>query len=520
MFRIVILLILSSVILHCTRQHPSSSHVKTHPAPQVMLETTGDLLSEINRFRNYIRSDAFKVEQCAPFLRDVYQSLFHKESTRWNLTKVQNDGLDIAKALFLSRLELRQKMVYFDRNNDLSLHCVDAIRSIFRASHFIEETVTQWQHDFPQVKDHVSEAFTKPFPHTAINPHIQTFKIKNDLRSGDVLLSRGGSFVSAAIGRIGDIDTPFSHLSMVYKDANDGLFYVIEAQIEYGTFIRPLIKHLNDGNLRGIVFRQSDSKLGQRAAEWMFNYLKNRKHDLRYDFGLRPNDNTRLFCSEVVRLAYQEASNGTFMVPRFMTQFSMNNRYFLNRLGVKGNETFSPGDIEVDPRFEIIAEWRDYSRAQDIRLKDAVLVKMLAWMENNNYFLNGNFAASTKSNLAWAFRQSRLTSGIQNVRSQFPRHMKRSTLNFLILFENVAKKLYAGLEKRNAEHALIRGIPMVPIELYNALEVWRQHDLETYKNRIYAQRAKKSGIWPKNREMPPLSDFHSDFREKSMWKKQ
>ncbi|MCK9911175.1 hypothetical protein MXD81_18640, partial [Microbacteriaceae bacterium K1510] len=99
---------------------------------------------------------------------------------------------------------------------------------------------------------------------TLVNPAYDTGH-DIDFRSGDLLLMRGMHHNSAAIARIGDVDSQFSHLAIIHTDA-DGKHWVVEALIEAGAVINPLSDTLQHGLGRCVLFRHRDPQLAARAA--------------------------------------------------------------------------------------------------------------------------------------------------------------------------------------------------------------------------------------------------------------
>ena len=107
---------------------------------------------------------------------------------------------------------------------------------------------------------------------TLVNPAFETGS-DLDFRSGDLLLMRGMHHNSAAIARIGDVDSQFSHLAIVHTDA-DGKHWVVEALIEEGSVINPLSYTLTHGLGRCVLFRHKDKQLAARAAALIHDLVR------------------------------------------------------------------------------------------------------------------------------------------------------------------------------------------------------------------------------------------------------
>src|SRR4029079_9855606 len=83
---------------------------------------------------------------------------------------------------------------------------------------------------------------------------------------------------------------------------------------------------------------------------------------------------------KLVRKAYGLASDQKYLLPTFTTRFDMKNRDFVERIGVTAKETFAPADIELEPDFDLIAEWQDYRVTSRLRLQDLLMDRLFLWM--------------------------------------------------------------------------------------------------------------------------------------------
>ena len=91
-------------------------------------------------------------------------------------------------------------------------------------------------------------------------------------QSGDVVLVRGQAHNSAAIARIGDVDSQFSHIGIIHID-DAGEHWMVESLIEDGAIINPLAKALEHGIVRAVLYRNRDRELAARAAKCIFDYV-------------------------------------------------------------------------------------------------------------------------------------------------------------------------------------------------------------------------------------------------------
>src|SRR5690606_18022859 len=133
------------------------------------------------------------------------------------------------------------------------------------------------------------------------------------LQSGDVLLIRGSSHVSAMIARIGDEEGNFSHLAIVGEDSK-GELHIVESLIQYGTVVTPLEKWRRLEKVsRVALYRMPDTEMARKAARFMYDKAQaalDAGKGIRYDFYMDDDDYGDLFCSEVVRYAFDGVSKG------------------------------------------------------------------------------------------------------------------------------------------------------------------------------------------------------------------
>ncbi|MGK5086108.1 YiiX/YebB-like N1pC/P60 family cysteine hydrolase [Bdellovibrionota bacterium FG-2] len=212
----------------------------------------------------------------------------------FDLSHLDAEATGIIRNLFRSRLELRRKLALFSVAGGATEECVNSMRNVLRAVRFAEDYVGEFQvKPRPFNEKNPAVAFAGAEPHTMVNSYYLPFDIETSVRSGDVLLSRGAAFTSAAIARIGDVDSQFSHAALVYIDPKTHEKYTIEAHIEIGVVVAPFRKYLKDGKVRSALFRFGDPELAHEAARIMYNKAKaamDRGKNIPYDFSLEVKD--------------------------------------------------------------------------------------------------------------------------------------------------------------------------------------------------------------------------------------
>ncbi len=131
------------------------------------------------------------------------------------------------------------------------------------------------------------------------------------LRSGDILVSRGGAPTSALIARGNDYPGNFSHVALFHVDEKTGETGIVESHIEMGVVVSTVEQYIRDKKLRILVLRlrpdlpqmKADPMLPHRAAKMPMT-RSSAAHPLttsRWHTGSVP-----WFCSEVASWAYRE----------------------------------------------------------------------------------------------------------------------------------------------------------------------------------------------------------------------
>ncbi|NDG83634.1 MAG: hypothetical protein EBX52_01180 [Proteobacteria bacterium] len=302
---------------------------------------------------------------------------------------------------------------------------------------------------------------------TLVNPGL---KSAPGLQSGDVLLSRGNANVSALIARMADDDTQFSHLALVYVDPVTGAPYTIEAHIEHGSIVLPLSEWLKDGKVRTVVFRQKDPTLAAAAARMMFESVKRHVdagNPVEYDFSFNMHDHSKLFCSEIIRAGYELASSNRFEIPAYPSHFSMKNRDLFDRLGISEKESFLPEDIEMDPRFELLAEWRDFRNLGSAIRKDAILTAMVDWMERSHYRFDPSTWQSIKAGLGKILRKAGY------MKDKMPTYMSYSAVELSLMVDDIVEVIEKGLAPYERARMQKSGIPFTYVDYEKRLDAIR-----------------------------------------------
>ena len=432
------------------------------PGSAERIELPRSLRSGIRMFRDGIQSPSFNAATCASFLGEIYANLWRASPAHFDLGEAKQHAGALIQDIFEAKIELRRQLARMEASGPVPPACVNAMRHTLRASLFMSEYVAE--HFLPAARE--DRVFAGGAPSFLVNPD---FGPRFALESGDVLVSRGDAFVSGAIARLGDTDGNFSHVALVYVDPRTRETFTVEAHIEIGAVVAPLEKYLTDGKSRALVFRQKDAALAAAAAHVMVERVQKASaggRNVPYDFGMVMDGtqaDAELFCSEVASLGYALASGGGLRMPRYRTVLRMKNDAFLKAIGIAAQESFAPSDLEVETRFELVAEWRNLGKTQRSRMTDAVITQIYATMDEMGYELRNPAGDAIKRDLAYTARRLPLFSAL--LAARFPRNMPRRTLGMMLALDRTAEAMLDALERENAARVARTGMAMAGAEM-------------------------------------------------------
>lgn len=411
-------------------------------------------------------------------LAAIYREFFGAEFANYEIASLKASAAETMQRLFQLRLGLRRQIPQWAERNWMTRPVQRALRDVFRVTRYASEMLGETAGGFARLgpTDPPRRAFTGRQINTLVNP---AFATGHDLpfRSGDVIVVRGKAHNSAAIARIGDIDSQFSHVGIVHVDAR-GNASLVEALIEDGAVVTPLAEALDHGIGRAILFRHKDPDVAARAAEAIRAHVAAAGEGrILYDFTMALDGYDRLYCAKLVRLAYSMATGGRELLPRYTTRLDMQNRDFLNRVGVKVIDTFAPGDVEIDPRFEIVAEWADYRATSSLRNQDLIMTMLFDAMEAHGYRFREDFSIRMIALLGrisahFSDRVKRLLSAI------FPRvpvNMKRKTVAVIAMLHHTAEPILERIDAADRESVARHGRPLHPRQVLALLDEHRRN---------------------------------------------
>ena len=428
---------------------------------------------DLRRLEMLVAHEPRTADELTSLLTAIYDHVFAVDFARYDLASLTASAPDALDDFYDLRLALRDRIPGW---RDAGLIGPDAerrLRDCFRALRYATDLIGELHNGFANRRPGASRrvAFKSE---TLFHPALRG-ETRHAFRSGDILLVRGTLHNSAAIARIGDVDSQFSHAGIVYVDRRERQF-VVEALIEEGATWAPLSKVLGHDLGRAVVFRHPDAQLAAAAAEHIYRHVRRSRglfgRHIPYDFSMELDGTSALFCSKLVRMAFAEASGGHCVMPAFPTRFDQAASGFLDAIGVTARQTFAPGDLELEPDVSAIAEWRDLERTSALRLQDFVMVKLFEWMEQEGYVFRETPWIRLLSTVgrATAYLPWPLKSLVASLAPKIPTNMKREAVAAIAMLHYTAQPLFEKLQKLERESIAERGYPLHPREILTHLE--------------------------------------------------
>lgn len=410
----------------------------------------------------------------------IYERAANARFADYDVAAIAKTAPGLIYRLFDLRVGLRKRLAHYRTLDLLTPEVIAGMRDVFRVLRYVSDMLGEIAIGNAHIPDggHTLRGFTGKDNNTLINYAFYRPGGEVPFRSGDVVLVRGHAHNSAAIARIGDVDSQFSHIGMIHID-EVGDHWMVESLIEDGAIINPLAKSLEHGIVRAVLYRHRDKALAARASQMIYDLVKasreKRGRRILYDFTMRLDDKKELFCSKLIRLAFAQGSNGTYLLPTYATRIVPKNRDFIDRVGVLGDMTFAPADIDLEQDFDLVAEWQDYRETANIRLQDFTMDKLFEWMERYGYRFEETFAIKLVSLLGRfsSYFSDNAKQMLESLFPRVPRNMPRKTVAAVAMLHKTAEPLYHELQRLNDESIAEMGVPMHGLDILTALEAMR-----------------------------------------------
>lgn len=413
-------------------------------------------------------------------LSRFYHEVYERDLSRYGGADVAPDAPALMSELFQIRSALRDRIPEWQSQGILNREAQKCLRDVLRVTRYATDMLGELCEgfEFGTEDDPPRRAFREFGLNAFVNPRFYNGR-DIPFRTGDVLLVRGRLHNSAAIARIGDMDSQFSHAALVHVDER-GRAWVVEALIEKGAVVMPLAEVLDQGLARALLFRHPDAGIAAKAAKLIHDHVRRSQlpenKRILYDFSMRLTGYDRLYCSKLVRLAYEDATGGALRLPTFTTRLDSKNRDFFRRIGVKAEETFAPGDLEIEPTFDLIAEWQDYRYTAQTRLQDLIMSKLFDWMDDYGYRFEEDLLVHMIAILGRLSTRlsERARAFVSSVVPEVPPNMSRRAIAAIAMLHRTAQPILEELQHLDRVTVATSGRTLHPREVNDYLEDLRR----------------------------------------------
>lgn len=178
------------------------------------------------------------------------------------------------------------------------------------------------------------------------------------LEDGDVILGLGNTSLSSTIAATTNPRSRYSHAFIVRKR---GELTTVEALVETGVREFPAEHWIKDNYQVLTVLRWKDAAtrptIAAAASDAAASYAA---RETPYDFQIDLNDDSKMFCTEVVARSYSQASGLEIerILPDLSSVRSEGAYGYVSQIGVRNRRVIAAGDLLNSPYFEVVAEWR------------------------------------------------------------------------------------------------------------------------------------------------------------------
>lgn len=453
---------------------------KSWRGPASDITNTDDLLQASQIILDKVATREINSENCISELKTLVD-FYDQYPAKINLEHVKNSGQDILNQNFKARLALHSML------GVLPSECKLSMRNLFLKMRGVEDFVGIHFYQDEQISADTIKYQEEPVPvYEAEKYHPYHVgngidsKEKFEFKNGDIMITKGISFVSSTISELATPKSLFSHIVFVHVDEKTKVVSTIESYVGKGVSIFPIDEALKNENARILVLRAKDQALASRAANYMFEKvqkLKNQNKYIPYDYELDFADNSKLSCEEVAYDSFKSQSLGSFIVPEIESQINLSDEKFLKRIGVKKGSMMVPTDMETDSRFDIVLDWTDYRVLRDSWRKDALLGEMFQWIEKYNYRIHENFT-SLAAKVIWSTRYVPglwgMMSKISGIPKDFTKDVPSITISTMASLKTIGGELLPVVSKADQDYFVKNGKWMTTEQLRVVLDDYRK----------------------------------------------
>lgn len=448
--------------------------------PSQMSKDSLEVLDQSQLIIDRVATREINAQNCLGHLDSFIQS-YDKLSGVLNIEVIKGQGREILDQNFEARMALHSML------GVLPVECKTKIKELNLKMRMVEDLVGVYYYDTPQIPaesiDYQAEAIPVYDAEKYLPYHVGKgidSKQKFEFKNGDMMITKGVSFISSTISEIASPKSLFSHIVFVHVDEKTKDVTTIESYVGKGVSIFPIDEALKNENSRILILRAKDSELASKAANYMYDKvqaLKAKKKFIPYDYELDFSDNTRLSCEEVAYDSFKTVSNGAMIIPEVESDVLMSDPKFLKRIGIKKGPMMVPTDMETDSRFEIVLDWTDYRVMRDSARKDAVLGEMFRWINEYNYSVHENLK-SIAAKVIWSTRSIPVVwpmlAKLAGMPKDFTKDVPSLTISTMASLKTIGGELLPVVTKADQEMYKKTGRWMTKAELHKVLDDYRQ----------------------------------------------
>ena len=447
--------------------------------PAQVEDQSVDLLEKTQSIIDRVATREISADSCKADLAELI-TYYEDAPEALDLEKIKADGQQILNQQFQARMSLHSMLGMF------SEECKRSVRTLFLKMRLVEDLVGVYSYNMPQVSSDTIKYQEQPVPLYEADKYAPYHvgkgvdpKAKFEFKNGDIIITKGISFVSSTISELATPKSLYSHIVFVHVDEKTKEVTTLESYVGQGASIFPIDVALKNENARILVLRAKDSALAAKAANYMSEKIKAlaaQKKVIPYDYKLDFTDNSQLSCEELAYDSFKNASDGKFIIPEIESDITLKDEQFLKRVGVKKGAMMVPTDMETDSRFDIMLDWTDYRVMRDSWRKDAVLGSMFAWIDLYNYKVHENLT-SIAAKVIWSTRYIpglwQILSKVSGIPKDFTKDVPSLTITTIASLKTIGGEMLAAVTSADNAHFEKHGRWMTKVELMKALDDYR-----------------------------------------------
>lgn len=468
-----ILLLVLVVLISC-----SKNEFKRKPT-SVSLDKS-DLIEINKRIQETVNDKLITKENCNEILNDYIDKFDKISPIDFDSTQIEVEGQTILNESFQARLKLHSLLSSVPESCNLKIkslfYSMRSVEDLVGVLFYKDEQISADTLDYQKEKTPIYEK--EAYHPYQIAPGINDSK-KFEFKNGDIMITKGISFVSSTISEIANPRSLFSHIVFIHVNEKTKAVSTIESYVGKGVEIYPIEVALRNENARVLILRPKDQELAAKAANYMYEKvtsLKAKKKIIPYDYDLDFSDNKKLSCEEVAYDAFKTMSNGAMIIPEQMSLITLSDKNFLDRIGIKKGPMMVPSDMETDSRFDIILDWTDYRIMRDSWRKDAVLGEMFRWSEDHKYSIHENFT-SIAARVVWSTRYIpglwNMMAKVAGMSKDITKDVPSRTIATMASLKGIGGELLPIAIKADEDYFKLTGKWLSSKELRKALESYR-----------------------------------------------